>query len=174
MRKSRRIPVMNVGISLITLIFICLCLITFGVLSLQNAVSDQHLSEKAAAHTTSYYEAVNQMEVCKKETHDQLEQLWTNLEKTDKNVDDRDLFEQYKDVVQKSNWNHGECRKTEEGNLYLFFEKPVTDRQNLVMELTLCNPEQDEYYQVTRWELESADDWEADRSLDVYQGEKGD
>ena len=37
--KKREIPVMNVGISLIILIFMNICLAAFAVLSLENAVS---------------------------------------------------------------------------------------------------------------------------------------
>ena len=50
--KKREIPVMNVGISLIILIFMNICLAAFAVLSLENAVSDYSLSKKTATHTT--------------------------------------------------------------------------------------------------------------------------
>ena len=60
--KKREIPVMNVGISLIILIFMNICLAAFAVLSLENAVSDYSLSKKTATHTTQYYEAVNKEE----------------------------------------------------------------------------------------------------------------
>ncbi|MFR5082116.1 MAG: hypothetical protein ACLTEE_05610 [Anaerobutyricum hallii] len=60
--KKREIPVMNVGISLIILIFMNICLAAFAVLSLENAVSDYSLSKKTAKHTTQYYEAVNNVQ----------------------------------------------------------------------------------------------------------------
>ena len=60
--KKREIPVMNVGISLIILIFMNICLAAFAVLSLENAVSDYSLSKKTAKHTTQYYEAVNKVQ----------------------------------------------------------------------------------------------------------------
>lgn len=60
--KKREIPVMNVGISLIILIFMNICLAAFAVLSLENAVSDYSLSKKTATHTTQYYEAVNKVQ----------------------------------------------------------------------------------------------------------------
>ena len=52
--KKREIPVMNVGISLIILIFMNICLAAFAVLSLENAVSDYSLSKKTEKHTTQY------------------------------------------------------------------------------------------------------------------------
>ncbi len=59
--KKREIPVMNVGISLIILIFMNICLAAFAVLSLENAVSDYSLSKKTAKHTTCT-EAVNNVQ----------------------------------------------------------------------------------------------------------------
>lgn len=59
--KKREIPVMNVGVTLIILIFITLSLVTFCVLSLENAVADRRLSKKAAEHTTAYYQAANRI-----------------------------------------------------------------------------------------------------------------
>ncbi|MDO5145569.1 MAG: hypothetical protein Q4D60_01055 [Eubacteriales bacterium] len=59
--NRREIPAVNMGVSLIILIFITLCLVTFSVLSLENAVADRRLSEKAAEHTTAYYKASNRV-----------------------------------------------------------------------------------------------------------------
>ena len=47
--KKREIPVMNLGISLIILIFMNVCLAAFAVLSLQNALSDYALTKKTAS-----------------------------------------------------------------------------------------------------------------------------
>lgn len=171
MRKRTNLPM--VGISLLTLIFICLCLIIFAVLSLQNAVSDQHLSQKAADYTTAYFGAVSGMELCKKEIHDQLAALWTEVSDSEENVDNIDLYDIYKRRVKENNWTEGIFQEKEDGTLEMHFEEKVTDRQNLVMELRLCEPDGDQYYEVTKWQLESNDDWEADRSLPVYQGEEG-
>ena len=47
------------GISLLLLIFLSLCLITFSLLSFSGATADQRLSQKAADHTTEYYQMVS-------------------------------------------------------------------------------------------------------------------
>ena len=57
--NKKNIPVVNVGISLLILIFMTLSLLTFSVLSLENAVADRRLSRKMAEHTSSYYAAVS-------------------------------------------------------------------------------------------------------------------
>ena len=49
--NKKNIPVVNVGISLLILIFMTLSLLTFSVLSLENAVADRRLSpEDGGAH----------------------------------------------------------------------------------------------------------------------------
>ena len=55
--RKKGMPVMNVGISLLILVFMTLALLTFSVLALENAVADKRLSQKAADHTTAYYAA---------------------------------------------------------------------------------------------------------------------
>lgn len=51
--RKKGMPVMNVGISLLILVFMTLALLTFSVLALENAVADKRLSQKAADHTTA-------------------------------------------------------------------------------------------------------------------------
>ena len=60
--NKKNIPVVNVGISLLILIFMTLSLLTFSVLSLENAVADRRLSRKMAEHTSSYYAAVSRVQ----------------------------------------------------------------------------------------------------------------
>lgn len=141
MRKEG-IPVMNVGLSLLILIFITLSLLTFSVLSLENAVADRRLSEKAADHTTAYYEAANRIQ----------EQLAEHLDNAGA---------------------EGLKAGTE-----ILFEEPVSDGQTLVVSVILTEADGQgnaavgaSDYKVTRWQLQPSDAWEADRSLDVYQGE---
>ena len=74
--KKREIPVMNLGISLIILIFMNVCLAAFAVLSLQNALSDYALTKKTAAHTTQYYKAVNKVQEQLAQKNTELEKQW--------------------------------------------------------------------------------------------------
>lgn len=133
--RKKGIPVMNVGISLLILIFITLALLTFSVLALENAVADRRLSQKEADHTTAYYAAANRIQ------------------------------EQIADYMQEA----------EEQNLaagtQFSFEEEVADGQMLMVSVMLTETDGERSFDVTRWQLRSSDEWEADRSLDVYQGE---
>ena len=63
MNKDRRqAPFVNVGSSLLLVIFLLLCLITFATLSFSSAQSDESFSQRIAQRKTDYYEACNQAE----------------------------------------------------------------------------------------------------------------
>ena len=72
---------MNVGISLIILIFMNICLAAFAVLSLENALSDYSLSKKTAEHTTQYYKAVNKIQEQLAEKNQELVNREKNIHK---------------------------------------------------------------------------------------------
>ena len=140
--KKREIPVMNLGISLIILIFMNVCLAAFAVLSLQNALSDYALTKKTAAHTMQYYKAVNkvQEQLAKKNT--ELEKQWAQ-KKTAKQ----------KTVI------------LPEINII----ESVSKRQQLVVTLHLDKTGTVPQYYIKKWQLCSPEDWQADESLDVMK-----
>lgn len=133
--KKKGIPVMNVGISLLILIFMTLALLTFSVLSLENAVADRRLSQKAADHTTAYYDAANRIQ------------------------------EQIADRMQEA-----QGQNLAAGTQFSFQEE-VSDGQILVASVVVTGDGEERDFDVVQWQLQSSEDWEADRSLDVYQGE---
>lgn len=140
--KKREIPVMNLGISLIILIFMNVCLAAFAVLSLQNAVSDYALTKKTAAHTTQYYEAVNKVQ-------EQLAQKNTELEKQ---------------------WTQKKTAKQQPVILpEISIIESVSKRQQLVVTLHLDKTGTVPQYYIKKWQLCSPEDWQADESLDVMK-----
>ena len=144
--NKKNIPVINVGISLLILIFMTLSLLTFSVLSLENAVADRRLSRKMAEHTSNYYAAVSRVQ--------------------------EQLAEQMRTAADEG---------LPAGTQFSFAQE-VSDGQKLVVTVRLTDDrtggenadteeEETSAYTVTQWQLMSAEDWEADRSLNVYQGE---
>lgn len=139
--KKREIPVMNVGISLIILIFMNICLAAFAVLSLENALSDYSLSKKTAEHTTQYYKAVNKIQ--------------------------EQLAEKNQELVNRDKNRHKNGQKPAKKQLKLTEE--VSKRQQLSVVLQLDETGRYPQYYIKKWKLCSSDDWQADDSLDVYQ-----
>ena len=132
--KKREIPVMNVGISLIILIFMNICLAAFAVLSLENAVSDYSLSKKTAAHTTQYYSAVNKVQEQVAEKNQELrekaiaaekaESKKTKTENTQKKIKTQTAGTQN---IQKE----VEAKTTETQNVQKKVETKTTETQNV-------------------------------------------
>lgn len=60
--KRKNYPITNIGSSSLLVIFIILCLVTFGALSITSANRDYQHSRTIADRTTAYYEASNQAE----------------------------------------------------------------------------------------------------------------
>ena len=139
--KKKEVPVMNVGISLIILIFMNICLAAFAVLSLENALSDYSLSKKTAEHTTQYYKAVNKIQ--------------------------EQLAEKNQELVNRDKNRHKNGQKITKKQLKLTEE--VSKRQQLFVVLQLDETCRYPQYYIKKWKLCSSDDWQADDSLDVYQ-----
>ncbi len=66
---------MNMGTSLLLVIFLVLTLVTFAVLSLSSAKSDYNLSAKLAKHKTEYYDVSAKAEAVLSEIDERLETL---------------------------------------------------------------------------------------------------
>ena len=196
--KKREIPVMNVGISLIILIFMNICLAAFAVLSLENAVSDYSLSKKTATHTTQYYEAVNkvQEQLAKKnqelrekvEAEKKAESKTTEAKSSQKKAETKTT--EIKSIQKKAETKTAETKSTEKkikaktvknmqkqsqkdikkvAKSQIKLTESVSKSQQLVVTLQLDETGGYPQYYIQKWKLCSSDDWQADDSLDVYQ-----
>ena len=189
--KKREIPVMNVGISLIILIFMNICLAAFAVLSLENALSDYSLSKKTATHTTQYYNAVNkvQEQLAKKNQElrekaivaEKAESKKTKTENTQKKVETKTTETQntQKKVETKTTGTQNTQKKTEtktaeNSNVQsqIKLTETVSKSQQLVVKLQLDDTQKYPQYYIAKWQLCSSENWQADDSLDVYQSGK--
>ena len=190
--KKREIPVMNVGISLIILIFMNICLAAFAVLSLENAVSDYSFSKKTAKHTTQYYEAVNnvQEQLAKKnqELREKAETKTTEAKSSPKKAETKTT--EAKNSQKKAEIKTVETKSTEKkikvktvknmqkqsqkdikkvAKSQIKLTESVSKSQQLVVTLQLDETGGYPQYYIQKWKLCSSDDWQADDSLDVYQ-----
>ena len=60
--KKTSYPPVNMGISLMLVVFIVICMIIFSILSLSTALKDYNYSKENAENTKEYYEACNRGE----------------------------------------------------------------------------------------------------------------
>ena len=160
--NERERPVFNIGITLVILIFMNLCLIVFSILSLQNAVSDQKLTNKTADYTTAYYDACND-----------IEENWEKISEELKTIHSTAKSEKEFDQLIKKKYRDGSCQASEEnGELYLYCSSPVLEHQKLCGRAKILwnKRENGQYMEVMEYQLEDNGTWNADQSINVYQG----
>ena len=136
----------NIGTSSLILIFIVLCLVTFGLLSLSNARSDWSLAEKNMGAVSAYYEADARGEE----------------------------FVAMVDRTVRANGAEPEQLKASLGEFYqaekhlIATEIPMEFGQVLCIELQYAK---DRSYQIRTWKVYNQDEYEIDDSLPVWTGE---
>ncbi|MCD7842643.1 MAG: hypothetical protein LUG56_09280 [Lachnospiraceae bacterium] len=176
------------GISLMLLIFLSLCLITFSLLSLSGATADAKLAQNSAERTTEYYAAVTEANEILNEIDTQLAAAWREVQTGSDNEDaDRNAaaaIGAYADACSKIaasdealTWT---AKSKEElssegadstviGTLQ--YEVSVKEEQLLFVELSVLWPESgsDTFYQIISWQIVSTADWSADTSQNLYR-----
>lgn len=146
---------MNIGSSSLILIFIVLCLATFGLLSLSSAKSDWNLAQKNSNSVKNYYEADKKGEEFVKMIDESLVLLWDRglrgavfLAEAE-----RELSEYYR-----------------EDTGFLTVEVPMAFDQALHIELSVT-PDQDSRYMIESWKVINTVDYEIDDSMPVWGGQ---
>lgn len=135
---------MNIGLPSILLIFVVLCLVSFGVLSLVSANSDKKLSQKVLTRSASYYEICNQAEEMLADVQNQLSNAYFSCENETS----------YLEAIQ---------------NIPTSYTFPLSDLQNLQITLTFFYPEnsEEDFFKINTWQVVTADDLEYDEQLHV-------
>lgn len=159
--KKRQRSLSVPGISLLLLIFLTLCLITFSLLSLSGASADENLSRKAADRTLSYYEADSSANDILARTNEYLAKYLKEAEE-DSNPKARYL-ELCADLP-----SAGSVYTLEDS--ILSFSVPVTTDQALQVELELTYPENpdDTLYRIISWKIINTREWTPDTHLNLY------
>lgn len=155
--KRKRTAFSVPGLSLLVLIFLSLCLITFSLLSLSESSADEKLSQKAADRTMTYYAASNT-------ANEWLEKIDAQLAVY--------LKQSVSAVSPESEWLES-CSALIDlipgstfTNNQFCFSVPVTEDQILQVCLELNYPQSpaDSMYQITVWKIVNTEDWQPDRT----------
>ncbi len=147
-KDNKTEPFINIGSSLLMVIFLILCLVTFATLSLTSARSDYSFSERAAKRRTQYYQACNTAEDVLAQIDEILintidstnhSQNWMNdLDFT--KIDGKEFLEAGLDI------------DLDIKNASLSYQIPVNEKQALEVKLALTD-NSSEYYQIEKWQL---------------------
>ena len=155
------------GLSLLLLIFLSLCLVTFSLLSVSESSADKKLSEKAAQHTTDYYNALSRAN----ETLAKIDEALSGYAKDAASSDSPaktylKSCASIADVVSGVSW-----KRTGNDTGTISFQTAITDRQSLQCELAIRWPDADDdtLYEITRQQAVNTSDWTPDTSQKLYQ-----
>lgn len=158
-KNKQQTSFVNIGTSLLLVIFLVLTLVTFAVLSLTSARSDYNLSTRLASHKTEYYKASETAETIV----DEIDRILEELSK--KNGAEAELTLQQTVLEDTSlRWDSD----TDTDTPTLSFTVPMSESQALEVVLRITDYTNCEtYYTIHSWNVISTDTWEGDQSIQL-------
>lgn len=158
--KEKSYPGFQVGTSFLLVIFVIICLVLLGVLSLSGALRDKGYSDKVAEKTGLYYAAVSEAQ----HKLGEIDSALSEIEKTD----DYGIY--LEDVGMIVSGLDGVDYKRDGEQAVLSYKVPVTESQSLFVEVEVLDPEKGEgNYKVVKWQEDSEVVWEEEETLPVLQ-----
>ncbi len=136
----------SLGISLILVVFILLCLITFATLSYMLSAKEKELSDSVAENVVMFYEADMIAQERLKEID---EQLFVCYQQAGSQEEYRELVVDYCEQVEGLFFKETEQVGT------ITFETQVSEKEELISTLEILYPTSDYLYDIVSWTLES-------------------
>lgn len=165
MHKKGEIGV-GIGSTSIIMVFVVLCLTTFGVLALVTVDGDYKLTKKTAESVTHFYEADSQAEEILAQIDSVLVAARAEVQKLgDLQVIDKtekeSLYQEYitKELQQIPNLT---LESSSQNQIEVSYPIPIDERQNLAIRLQI-NPyemSQESRYTILEWAVRPGADWE--------------
>ncbi len=135
------------GFSSILLVFVMICIVTFGVLSLVTAGSDYKLSKKVADKVSNYYDADES--ACRKlaQIDHALYEFYQN------SASEADYYKRAEAYFSKA----GGAFSDESGSLLYTWQEPFSQTQVLEIVIRICYPTSDaaHFYELQAWKTVS-------------------
>lgn len=162
------------GISLILLIFLSLCLLTFSLLSLSGSLADAKLSQKAADRTTEYYAAVSKANEKLAELDAVLQLFFAENSYKEKLTaeDFVNLLLNADELAELSLHSDSAPAADPVSKPYtLAFDVAVNETQQLHVVLSFHAPDADfeTCYDVVEWKIINTQKWNADQSQNLLR-----
>ncbi|MDR1548484.1 MAG: short-chain dehydrogenase [Hungatella sp.] len=154
MAKQEKAYKANIGSPSLILIFIVMCLITFGMLSLSTAKSEWNLAERNASAVTEYYRADGEGEV-----------FYQMVKKKAAEIREKSLDPQ--ECKEFLAWEFSDAYEPDKGTITVNI--PMERSQALYIELVL-DPEGQEDIRISKWKVIQTEDYEIDHSMPVWTG----
>lgn len=157
--KERDYPGYQVGTSFLLVIFVVMCLVLLGVLSLSGALRDRSYGDRVAEKTTLYYAAVS-------EAQHRLGEIDRVLAAVGSQGKSAEVYQS--DAARAVSEIEGVSCRQDGGRTMVSYEIPITESQNLCVELEVPDPGTGEgNYKIVKWQEASLSVWEEEEPLPV-------
>lgn len=135
---------MNIGLPSILLIFVILCFVSFGILSIVSANSDLKLSQKVLHRSSIYYKTCNEAEEMLAEVHRQLFEAYLAS-------DNKVVYEHMVEFIPTT------------------YSYSLSDLQDLQITLRFLYPstQTGDFYQIESWKVVAKEDIAYDEALHI-------
>lgn len=166
--KKTSYPPVNLGTSLMLVVFIILCMIVFAVLSLSGALKDLAFSETLASRTNSWYEANNQAE----EILADIDRILSGPDSEEAKLQKLQAIEGLTitmDVPENQPYTV-DTTDTLVSSIELSYTIPIDDNEVLQVELS-TTPQKKHPYTITSWQQLSIQEWNGNETLPVLGSE---
>lgn len=155
-------PFVNIGSSLLMVIFLILCLVTFATLSLTSARSDYSFSERVAERRTQYYQACNTAE----DVLAQIDEILVNTVNSSNHSQNWMNELDFTQIDGKEFLEAGLDIDLDIKSASLSYQIPVNEKQALEVRLALTD-NSSEYYQIEKWQLVNTGIYESNSTLQL-------
>lgn len=145
MNRKKSFPIINMGTSLLLVVFIVICLIVFATLSLSSSMRDQKYSDSAVLKNENYYKAYSKAQ--------------RQLKEIDQAIINHEDLTSLEDIEISSNDNH----------TYLSFKETIDKNQDLSVEIQLTNDQN--RYKIIKWQEITSKEWKNDQTLPLLGNE---
>lgn len=153
--RKKKAPVVNIGSSMLLVIFLILCLVMFATLSVTTARSNYLLSQREAQRLTDKTAA----DSASAEILEQLDALLTKA--------GTDAASASVTAVTSAGDVTVTIQKQADGHLQLSWKIPYSDSQALAVTADLPDTEKPQDYTITRWQTVQTADWTATDTIPV-------
>lgn len=161
-KDNKQTPFVNIGSSLLLVIFLILCLVTFATLSLSSARSDYSFSERAAERRTQYYQACNTAEDVLAQIDGILEKAVSSSSRDENWINNLNLTQ----IDDQEFVDIGLNIALDVENASISYQIPVNEKQNLEVKLALTD-HKTKYYQIEKWQLVNTGSRENNQTLQL-------
>lgn len=159
--REKGYPGFQVGTSFLLVLFVIICLVLLGVLSLSGALRDKGYSDRIAEKNTLYYEAVSRAQ----HKLGEIDKMLAGIDRTSGE------YETYLEDVNLAASALEDITCMRNGGQIIFsYREPITDSQSLFVEVEVLDPDKGEgNIKIVKWQEASETVWEEEGTLPVLQ-----